>query len=306
LLFEIDETELFFLEKNLSASFPEIKDRIHYLVGDVSDYSKLQQVFSRFSVDIVFHTAAYKHVPLMEYHPDEALKINVLGTYNVCKVASETGVKRVINISTDKAVKPKSVMGATKRLGEYIARAFNEKSETQYISVRFGNVLGSRGSVIPIFLEQLKKGGPITVTHPEMRRYFMSIPEAVSLVLEACVIGNGGEIMVLDMGEPIYISKLAEELIRLHGLEPNRDVEIVYTGIRPGEKLFEELLTAEEGTSKTRHERVFVANISKSFEFHEIERIIDETKKILSASRSSEMVKEFIFTILNSKIQVTH
>jgi FlaA1/EpsC-like NDP-sugar epimerase len=165
-------------------------------------------------------------------------------------------------------------------------------------------VLGSRGSVIPIFLEQLKKGGPITVTHPDMKRYFMSIPEAVSLVLEASVIGRGGEIMVLDMGEPIYILKLAEELIRLHGLEPNKDVEISYTGIRPGEKLFEELLTAEEGTSKTRHRRVFVANISKNYSLNEIQNIIKQAQEILQSTRESKRTKEFIFHVLNSKVNI--
>jgi FlaA1/EpsC-like NDP-sugar epimerase len=304
LLFEIDETELFFLEKELSSSFPEIKDWIEYIVGDVYDYQKLKKVFHTAKIDIVFHAAAYKHVPLMEYHPDEALKINVIGTYNICKISSEEGVRTVVNISTDKAVKPRSVMGATKRLGEYIAKAFNDISDTQFISVRFGNVLGSRGSVIPIFLEQLKKGGPITVTHPEMKRYFMSIPEAVSLVLEASVIGAGGEIMVLDMGEPIYISKLAEELIRLHGLEPNQDIEIVYTGIRPGEKLFEELLTAEEGTTKTRHERVFIANISQNFSIDEIENIIDQAKEILRSSRDPQITKDFIFNVLQSKVNI--
>lgn len=298
ILFEIDETEIFYLERELQERFPEMADRFVCIVGDVRDAIKLENVMQAYQPQLIFHAAAYKHVPLMETNPEEALKVNVVGTYNLCKLAAKYGVEKMINISTDKAVKPASVMGGTKRIGEYIARAFNESEATRYISVRFGNVLGSRGSVVPIFLEQLRKGGPLTVTHKEMRRYFMTIPEAVTLVLQAAVLGKGGEIMVLDMGEPVYINKLAEELIRLHGLVPYKDIDIVYTGIRPGEKLFEEILTAEEGTTNTTHERVFVANISADYRRDEIEEIVRNLELMLE-KMPKEKLKQNILSVAN-------
>lgn len=297
-LFEIDETEMFYLEKELSEEFPHLTGKIFCIIGDVADETKVSVVFEQFKPEIVFHAAAYKHVPLMEFFPDEAVKVNIIGTYNICKAAHAVGTSKVVNISTDKAVNPTSVMGATKRIGEYISRGFNQISDTEFISVRFGNVLGSRGSVIPIFLDQIRRGGPVTVTHPEMKRYFMSIPEAVSLVFEASVIGKGGDILVLDMGEPVHITRLAEELIKIHGLEPYADIPIQFTGIRPGEKLFEELLTAEEGTSKTRHERVFVANVSNGISFEAIENFVSEMKRNLSDHRDAEFYKNMIFQFL--------
>jgi len=301
ILFEIDETEIFYLEREIQERFPEVANKLVSIVGDVRDSEKIQQVFARYRPEIVFHAAAYKHVPLMEMNPDEAIKVNVFGTYYLCQAASHHGVQKFINISTDKAVKPVSIMGATKRFGEYIAQAFNDKNDTQFISVRFGNVLGSRGSVIPIFLDQLHKGGPITITHKDMKRYFMTIPEAVTLVLQAALIGKGGEIMVLDMGEPVYIQNLAEELIRLHGFEPNKDIEIKYIGIRPGEKIFEEILTAEEGTSKTTHERIFVANISSHFSLEEIEKIYSYLQKALHNNIESDKLKAQLLNIVNKR-----
>ena len=303
ILFEIDETEIFFLERKLKESFPEIADKIVAVIGDVRDTDKVHRVFSRYRPDIVFHAAAYKHVPLLEFNPEEAIKVNLQGTFKLCEVATQYGVRKFINISTDKAVKPASVMGASKRLGEYIARAFNDEKQTQFISVRFGNVLGSRGSVVPIFLEQLSRGGPITVTHEDMRRYFMTIPEAVTLVLQAALIGKGGEIMVLDMGEPVYIKQLAEELIRLHGFEPGKEIEIQYTGIRPGEKIFEEILTAEEGTKNTAHERVFIANVSNDFSLTEIREIIQQSDRILEEQEDRAKLKRFLLDIVNKKLK---
>lgn len=296
-LFEIDETELHNLGNRLKQSFP-VLDRISYVVGDVRDAERVSEVFQRFSPEIVFHAAAYKHVPMMEYNPREAVKVNIFGTYNVAAAAARCDVRRFVMISTDKAVRPTSIMGATKRVAEYICTAFNEdrgqstevRSQstedraqtgkdgvgTEFISVRFGNVLGSRGSVLPLFLEQLKRGGPLTVTHEEMKRYFMTIPEAVSLVLQASVIGKGGEVMVLDMGEPVKIINLAEELIRLHGLKPYEDIPIEFVGLRPGEKLFEEILTAEEGTVASMHEKVFVARSSEQCSLDGVHDIMRE------------------------------
>jgi FlaA1/EpsC-like NDP-sugar epimerase len=267
-------------------------------VGDVKDKNKVLAVFDRFKPEIVFSTAAYKHVPLMESNPDEAIKVNLFGTYNLCYAADKFGVQKFINISTDKAVNPASVMGMTKRIGEYIAQAFNERSSTGYISVRFGNVFGSRGSVIPVFLEQIRKGGPVTVTHRDMRRYFMTIPEAVTLVLQASILGKGGEVMILDMGEPIHITRMAEELIKLHGLVPGQDIEIKFTGVRPGEKIFEEILTAEEGTTKTTHERIYMAKVSQRYRLSEIDTLMDNFERTLQMGASLEQIRQKIVEAL--------
>ena len=237
--------------------------------------SGVREVFDAWRPQIVFHAAAYKHVPMMESNPKEAVKVNIFGTFVVAGAAKNHGVEKFIMISTDKAVRPTSVMGATKRMAEFICNAFNNgaghprigrpqqngrsRRQTRFISVRFGNVLGSRGSVVPLFLEQLKYGGPLTVTHKDVKRYFMTIPEAVSLVLQASILGNGGEVFVLDMGDPVKIIDIAEELIRIHGMEPYKDIDIQITQLRPGEKLFEEILTAEEGTEASRHEKIFIA-----------------------------------------------
>ncbi len=227
-------------------------------ICSVRDAARLDLLFDRYRPEIVFHAAAHKHVPLMENCPEEAVKNNIFGTLNAARCADKYGARRFVMISTDKAVNPTNVMGATKRVCEMIVQAMDRKSETCFVAVRFGNVLGSNGSVIPLFKEQIAHGGPVTVTHPDIVRYFMTIPEAVSLVLGAGGMASGGEIFVLDMGEPVKIRDLAENLIRLSGLEPDRDIAIVYSGLRPGEKLYEELLLSEEGLTKTENQKIYV------------------------------------------------
>lgn len=251
------ENSIYQIHRELQRIHPELD--LVPIIADVQDKVRINQVFSDYRPEVVFHAAAHKHVPLMEFNPAEALKNNVLGTKNVAEAADAHGVKRFVMISTDKAVNPTSVMGATKRIAELIIQSINQCSQTKFMAVRFGNVLGSRGSVIPLFKEQIAQGGPVTVTHPDMTRYFMTIPEAVSLVIQAGAIGVGGEVFVLDMGEPVKIVDLARDLITLSGFRPNEDIRVEYTGIRPGEKLFEELLTSDEGTLATRHERIFIA-----------------------------------------------
>jgi len=290
--FEIDETELHSLSIEITEKLKDKNITFIPIVGDIRDKEKLKKLFKKYKPDIVFHAAAYKHVPLMEHFPEEAIKTNILGTYNLGITAIENGVEKFINISTDKAVNPSSIMGATKRLAEMICSTLNDRGKTKFISVRFGNVLGSRGSVIPIFLEQIKKGGPVTVTHPEMKRYFMTISEAVLLVFQAAAMGKGGEVFVLDMGEPVKIVKLAENLIKLQGLEPYKDIDIVFTGLRPGEKLFEELLTAEEGTDKTYHKKIFIAKISEKLSLKDIEVLIDLFKNL--DDKSPEEIKKIL------------
>ena len=258
--FDIDETGLFNLGKDLARRFP--KRNVQVIVGDVREQKKVARTFQQYQPRVVFHAAAYKHVPLMESFPEEAVKTNVFGSRTVVQEACRSGVEAFVMISTDKAVNPTSVMGATKRVAEMEVIAAGKESEVRCMAVRFGNVLGSRGSVIPTFMEQIERGGPVTVTDPGMLRYFMTIAEAVILVLQAGAMGRGGEVFVLDMGKPVKILDLAKDLIRFHGLEPDRDIPIVFTGIRPGEKLYEELLTAEEGTDATTHDKIFVARMA--------------------------------------------
>jgi FlaA1/EpsC-like NDP-sugar epimerase len=314
ILFDIDETELHNLGLRLQRLFPHLMEKMVYVTGDVRDGGRLREVFEAHRPQIVFHAAAYKHVPMMEFNPKEAVKVNVFGTFGLAGAAVEYGVEKFVMISTDKAVRPTSVMGATKRMAEYVCRAFNDgkggqlpiSSEeigsrpsfsesgvvppfsgscpsfsTQFVSVRFGNVLGSRGSVLPLFLEQLKHGGPLTVTDREMKRYFMTIPEAVSLVLQASIMGNGGEVFVLDMGEPVKIVDIAEELIRIHGLEPYKDIDIQFTGLRPGEKLFEEILTAGEGTDASRHQKIYVARNDAKYSLADMPGILKEFSAVI-------------------------
>ena len=229
------------------------------IIADIRDKQQLDQIFTQYNPQVVFHAAAHKHVPLMEIQPMAAVLNNIYGTRNVADVAGRHGVERFVMISTDKAVNPTSVMGATKRVAEKVIISMNDTYDTKYITVRFGNVLGSRGSVIPLFKKQIEAGGPVTVTDPEMTRYFMTIPEASQLVLQAGAMGKGGEVFLLDMGEPVKIIDLARNMIRLSGLEPDKDIYIKITGLRPGEKKYEELLTSEEGTNRTNHTKIFEA-----------------------------------------------
>jgi FlaA1/EpsC-like NDP-sugar epimerase len=256
-LVEYSENNLFQIELELKEVFPDLT--IYSQLVDIKDRERLQKVFKEYQPQVVFHAAAYKHVPMMEKHPQSALRNNVIGTKNLAELADQYEVETFIFISTDKAVQPTSIMGATKRIGEMIIQEMNGKSYTNFAAVRFGNVLGSSGSVIPIFEKQIQKGGPVTVTDAQMTRYFMTIPEAVQLVIQAGAMAQGGEIFVLDMGEPVKILDLAADLIRLHGLEPDKDIKIEITGIRPGEKLYEELFTANEKMTTTYHDRIFIS-----------------------------------------------
>jgi FlaA1/EpsC-like NDP-sugar epimerase len=283
--YEIDETELHDLTLELNKKLKGKNICFEPWVGDVRDAGKLEKVFLKYDIDVVFHAAAYKHVPLMEFFPEEAVKTNILGTHQLASMASKHEVKCMVNISTDKAVNPSSIMGATKRMAELICSSFNG-GKTKFISVRFGNVLGSRGSVIPIFLNQIKEGGPVTVTDPEMKRYFMTIPEAVLLTIQAASMGDGGEVFVLDMGEPVKIVKLAEDLIKINNLIPYEDIGIVFSGLRPGEKLFEELLTAEEGTDATQHDKIFKAIISNKLSEDKVSEIINKFKNSLCEDKT--------------------
>lgn len=254
---DIYENNLYDIEQELKFNYPKIQ--IEAIVASVREKARLNEIFEKYNPYLVFHAAAHKHVPLMEVSPLEAIKNNVFGTYNVVNCADEYNVKRCILISTDKAVNPTNIMGATKRLCEMIIQAKNKSSNTEYAAVRFGNVLGSNGSVIPLFKKQISKGGPVTVTHKDITRFFMTIPEAVSLVLQAMSYAEGGEIFVLDMGEPVKIYDMAEKLIKLMGYEPNVDMPIKITGLRPGEKLYEEILMNEEGLEATKHEKIHIA-----------------------------------------------
>jgi FlaA1/EpsC-like NDP-sugar epimerase len=261
-LLDFDETELFHISQELRESHPGLK--VFPVLGNILNKEKMAAVFHEITPQLVFHAAAYKHVPVMEDFPEEAIRVNILGTRILAELSLQCGVEKFIFISTDKAVNPTSLMGASKRVAEMVITDLNHQEKTHFVAVRFGNVLGSRGSVIPIFQEQIKKGGPVTVTHPDMKRYFMTIPEAVLLVLQAGSMGHGGEVFVLDMGEQAKIYDVACELIRLSGLEPHKDIPIVFTGVRPGEKLFEEVLTAEEGVESTTHPKIFKAKIKRS------------------------------------------
>ncbi len=257
-LVEISEFNLFRIEMECYQRFAYMK--IFGFLVDIRDQESLNQVFKKFRPQVVFHAAAYKHVPLQELYPWEAVRNNVLGTRNLIQIAlgEKHSIERFVLVSTDKAVHPTSVMGATKRIAEKLTLSANNRSKSQFMAVRFGNVLGSSGSVVPIFQNQIARGGPVTVTHPEITRYFMSIPEAAQLILEAGAMGEGGETFILDMGKPVRIAELARELIHLHGYEPDLDIDIQYIGLRPGEKLHEELITKSEGIVKTGHEKILV------------------------------------------------
>lgn len=256
ILLDIYENTLYDIERELLKSYPNLD--LITLVGSVRNRSRLTHIFEEYKPDLIFHAAAHKHVPLMEDSPNEAIKNNVFGTMELCKAADQFGAEKLVLISTDKAVNPTNVMGASKRICEMLVQYYNERSNTNFVAVRFGNVLGSNGSVIPYFKKQIAEGGPVTVTHPDIIRYFMTIPEAVSLVLKAGANANGGEIFVLDMGEPVKILDLAKNMIALSGHEVGTDIEIVFTGLRPGEKLYEELLMDEEGLQSTDNELIHI------------------------------------------------
>ncbi|GMK39901.1 polysaccharide biosynthesis protein [Paenibacillus sp. CCS19] len=272
------ENSIYSIEMEMRALFPTLP--IETVIADVQDRKRIDEVFQEYRPEVVFHAAAHKHVPLMERNPAEAIKNNVLGTKNVSECADAYGAERFVLISTDKAVNPTSVMGTTKRIAEMFIQSLDKHSKTKFVAVRFGNVLGSRGSVIPRFKDQIAKGGPVTVTHPEMVRYFMTIPEAVQLVIQAGAFAKGGEVFILDMGKPVKIYDLAVDLIRLSGYEPNVDIDIRFSGIREGEKLYEELLTSEEGLTSTMHDRIFIGKpvqlnrTELEFEIRKLEQVI--------------------------------
>ena len=258
IIFDMYENNAYEIQQELKRNYPELN--LTVLIGSVRNTNRLDFLFRTYRPDVVYHAAAHKHVPLMEDSPNEAIKNNVIGTYKTAMAAIKYGTKRFILISTDKAVNPTNIMGASKRLCEMVIQMCNQKSDTEFVAVRFGNVLGSNGSVIPLFKQQIAAGGPVTVTHRDIIRYFMTIPEAVSLVLHAGAYARGGEIFILNMGEPVKILDMAENLIRLSGYEPYKDIQIQFTGLRPGEKLFEELLMEEEGLQDTKNKRIFIGH----------------------------------------------
>ena len=295
IILDIYENSAYDIEQELRRKLPNLN--LLTLIASIRDSVKMDDVFKTYRPDIVFHAAAHKHVPLMETSPNEAVKNNIIGTYKVVKCADKYQVKKFVQISTDKAVNPTNIMGATKRVCEMIIQAFSRKSKTQFVAVRFGNVLGSNGSVIPLFKKQIAEGGPVTVTHKDIIRYFMTIPEAVSLVLQAGAYAKGGEIFVLDMGEQVRIYDLAVNLIKLSGLEPEKDIEIKITGLRPGEKLYEERLMAEEGMEKTANDRISIGKpieMDDSLLFATLDKLYNEAYS--ESEQMKDLVKELVPT----------
>ena len=291
------ENSIYEIEQELKRSSSELSTEP--IIADIQDRQRMENVFATYRPHVVFHAAAHKHVPLMEKNPVEAIKNNVLGTKNVAECAHRYSVKRFVMISTDKAVNPTNVMGATKRVAEMLIQGMDRVSSTRFAAVRFGNVLGSRGSVIPLFERQIRHGGPVTVTHPDMMRYFMTIPEAVQLVIQAGALTNGGETFILDMGEPVKIANLARDMVRLSGLEPDQDIRIEYTGIRPGEKLFEELLTDEEGLSVTKHDRIFIGQAS-DFSWNTLQAVVQKLEEIVQDDDQHSQISHLLKTIVPS------
>ena len=295
IILDIYENNAYDIEQELKREYPELN--LITIIGSVRDYDRLDNIFKEYHPEYVFHAAAHKHVPLMELSPNEAIKNNCLGTLNTVKVADKYKVKKFVLISSDKAVRPTNVMGATKRICEMIIQAYNKMSKTDYVAVRFGNVLGSNGSVIPLFLKQIDNGGPVTVTHKEITRYFMTIPEAVSLILQAFCYAEGGEIFVLDMGEPVKIYDLAKKIIRYRGYEPGEDIKIKITGLRPGEKLYEELLMDEEGLQSTPNKLIHIGKpiaMNDKLFFKELDKLI------ASAYKNDKNIKEKVATIVDT------
>lgn len=287
-LFDIYENTVYDIQNELKANYPDIDMEV--LIGSIRDKDRLEEIFNKYNVNVVFHAAAHKHVPLMEDSPKEAIKNNVFGTLNLVRTAHEHKIERLVLISTDKAVNPTNIMGATKRLCEMIIQSYNTISDTEFVAVRFGNVLGSNGSVIPLFKRQIQNGGPVTVTHKNITRYFMLIPEAAQLVLQAGCFAQGGEVFVLDMGKPVRIYDLALDLIKLSGLEPNRDIKIKITGLRPGEKLYEELLMSEEGLKSTEHNKIYIGK--PTFEsIDSLNKKLEELKELLKEN-DDKLIRE--------------
>lgn len=295
-ILDIYENTLYDIERELEADYPTAN--IKAIIGSVRDKERLEEVFNKYKPNVVFHAAAHKHVPLMETSPLEAIHNNVFGTYNVVNCADKFGVEKFVLISTDKAVNPTNIMGASKRVCEMIVQTKNKTSKTDFVAVRFGNVLGSNGSVIPLMKKQIEKGGPVTVTHKEITRYFMTIPEAVQLILQAVTYAKGGEIFVLDMGEPVKIYDLAVSLIRLMGYEPNVDIPIIITGLRPGEKLYEELLMAEEGLVSTKHDKIFITQPMHLEEKELNEKLYELGNIKYNEDYSIEKVKEVMANVV--------
>ena len=288
--------ELKILLRN-NKQFEDIK--VVSYIASIRDFNSLEHIFMRYKPDVVFHAAAHKHVPFMEDTPQEAIKNNIFGTYNLIELAKKYSVKAFVSISTDKAVNPTNVMGATKRFVEKMIQAFGKNTSTKFVSVRFGNVLGSNGSVVPLFQKQIEQGGPLTVTHKDMVRYFMTIPEAVSLVIQAATYGEGGEIFVLNMGEPVKILDIAEKMIRLAGFKPYVDINIIFTGLRPGEKLFEELLMNEEGLRPTANKLIYVAKpmeISERLVLNELRLLREVTAEHKARFEIQKILKEVVDT----------
>ena len=291
IVFDIYENNAYDLQMELRRKYPDLN--LVVLIGSVRDRARLDSIFNQYHPDLVFHAAAHKHVPLMEASPFEAIKNNVFGTYNTALAADKYGVRRFILISTDKAVNPTNVMGASKRMCEMIVQMMNEKSKTEYVAVRFGNVLGSAGSVIPLFRRQIAEGGPVTVTDKRIIRYFMTIPEAVQLIFQAGAYAKGGEIFVLDMGEPVRIDDLARNMIRLSGFEPDVDIPVVYTGLRPGEKLYEELLLSGEGMDKTDNDLIYIGH-EIPFDFDVFEEQLDQFRRLKESYGTNEILRQII------------
>ena len=295
IVFDVYENNAYDLQQELKDKFPKLN--LIVLIGSVRNTHRIESVFEKYRPDIVYHAAAHKHVPLMEDSPCEAIKNNVFGTYKTAKAADKYGTKRFVLISTDKAVNPTNIMGASKRMCEMIIQMMNSQSKTDYVAVRFGNVLGSNGSVIPLFKKQIEQGGPVTVTHPEIIRYFMTIPEAVSLVLQAGAYAKGGEIFVLDMGEPVKILDLAKNLIRLSGYKPGEDIQIMFSGLRPGEKLYEELLMEEEGLQDTPNKLI---HIGRPIEF-DAEMFCNQLENLYEiANQDSEKIRNVVQQIVST------
>ena len=302
LILDIYENSVYDLQNELSRTVPNIEKIA--IIASVRDRKRMANIFKKYKPQVVFHAAAHKHVPLMENNPGEAIKNNVVGTLNTAELASNYGAERFVLISTDKAVNPTNIMGASKRLCEMIIQGLNKKSSTEFVAVRFGNVLGSNGSVIPLFKKQIKEGGPITLTHKDITRYFMLIPEAVQLVLQASAYANGGEIFVLDMGSPVKIYDLAENLIKLSGLKPYEDIDIKITGLREGEKLYEELLMSEEGLEKTPHEKIFIGRPG-DFDINELKKDISELLDF-AISENEYLIREKMKDIVPTYVEVNY